>query len=123
MTSCFHASRSGRDYIIKDYWIVKGREPTEVFFLKEALEAKVRFIPVLDDWENVIVNGRLDSTNNNRGVFKPLLNRIHRCLVFSHPAVPVFKFESKRELISVLRDVVIGKSCHISFVETSTHLF
>ena len=108
-TTCWLAEivGTGELVIIKDYWIVVGREPTEVFFLREAEEAKVEGIPELYDWEKVVIRDRLDTTDNNHGVYYPLLDRLHRRLVFKNPADVITSFESKRELISVLLDIVI----------------
>ena len=115
-TTCWLARIDGtnKQVIIKDYWIVVGREPTEVFFLKEAQEKGVEGIPELYDWENVIINERLDTTDNNRGIHYPLLNCLHRRMVFKKPSDTITFFETKHKLLSVLLDIV---KCEVVFLQ------
>ena len=38
---------------------------------------RVEGIPELFDWENVVIGDKLNMTDNNCGVFYPLLDRLH----------------------------------------------
>lgn len=105
-TKCYLVKRGDEHFLIKDTWIVPGREPSEVYFYREASTAGVEGIPELYDWEDIAIDGVLDSTDLHRGVYPTLVDRLHRRLVFTNPGESLESFESKRELISALNDIV-----------------
>jgi len=96
----------------------------------EDLSGIDRVLKVVED-VIVKVDGKEDSTDNRRWMmadssvpwnkpgrkmFRKLENRVHRRLVLQPLGVPVVCFSSKRELISVLIDIV--QSEQVSMVNT-----
>lgn len=122
-TICWHAKRGGEAYVIKDSWPNTRRTQREYEFLKRAAERGVTGVPVLVEYEDLLLeDGTVDSTNSRR-VFlgdksksknvrareKDVDVRIHRRLVLQPHAVPLTQFSSRRELISILLDIVTSK--------------
>jgi hypothetical protein len=115
-TICWRAERDGCDYAIKDSWVDSDRETTEIQFLKKAEECGIEGVPRVVESKDLMVHGVTDTTDSHRPmfsrvnpsnkVFKNLENRIHRRLVLTPCAVPLTHFTSKRELISVLIDII-----------------
>ena len=108
-TTCWCAMYNGEEYLIKDSWVLEEQKPCEVYFLREA--EGIDGVPILFDWENVMVNKRVDSTDNYWGVYRPLLNHIHRRLVFKTVGVPIWDFLTREELIDAYIDCLVSEYC------------
>jgi len=115
-TICWRAERDDCDYAIKDSWVDSGRDTTEIQFLKKAEQCGIEGVPRVVESKDLMVRGVNDTTDSHRptfsrdnpsnNVFKHLENRVHRRLVLTPCAIPITHFMSKRELISVLIDIV-----------------
>lgn len=64
-TTCYYVVYKGKAYVIKDYWVLLTRGQSEVDFIKIAWEAGVRSIAELQEWEDVKIDGRVDSCDAN----------------------------------------------------------
>ena len=109
-TKILQCTYKGRVVVVKDAWIYTHRSLTEVYFLLEARAAGVRGIPRILTWEDVMVDGRYDSTDNNRGRFTGLPDRTHRRIVFEGECVPLEQFKDFFELLSIWINIVECKS-------------
>jgi hypothetical protein len=116
-TVCYHAAEGDETYAIKDSWVDTGRPHMEVEFLKTA--SQVDGIPTYCDSEVVrIRGGHEDSTAWIRSCILPnsslypvmakLEVRKHHRLIVKPFALPLTDFDSKFELLSVLRDVILS---------------
>lgn len=99
-------------FILKDSWVEKCRPVSEVEHLNEV--AGVEGVPTLfcaEDIPDV-------STGNLRRslVVKETRERIRRRIVTSSCGSHIADFNSKRELISALKDIVVSKSCYHYFI-------
>ncbi|KAJ7094238.1 hypothetical protein C8R43DRAFT_908029 [Mycena crocata] len=118
-TVCWHATRDGQYYVIKDIWADTSRPHTEADILRMAEEADV--VGVLTVVADVVVqiNGVNDATNNIRSiitaasvtkkmfkVYEALEKRVHRRLVLTPYCLPVTSFRSRQELVSIFIDAV-----------------
>ena len=108
----------GKLCVIKDAWIKTTRGQTEVNFLKLVNELDIKGVCQMIAYEDVMVNGRLDSTDLNRGLQSGLEDRLHRRIVFKHALVPLTRFKSLKELLSIFKDCLIGMywSYYLHFV-------
>ena len=101
-----------RRYILKDAWIESSRPVSEVEHLKKV--AGVEGVPMLFCAEDIpgLSTGNLRlSINSDRN-----RERIRRRIVTSSCGSHIATFSSKRELISALRDIVVGASCNRHFI-------
>ena len=110
-TICYHAQADDEDYIIKDSWPNINWTMPEAKFLKEVEEAGIVGVPRLKVSEDLNVDGVTDSTitqHDNLGGKPPkyIDAHVHQRLVLQPYAVPLTHFQSKRELISVLIDII-----------------
>ena len=69
--------REDKIYIIKDTWVILLRTPSEIYFLQEAEAAGVEGVPRVYDWEDVVIDKVIDSTDCNHGQFAALSGRVH----------------------------------------------
>ncbi|KAG1723861.1 hypothetical protein EDB19DRAFT_1834450 [Suillus lakei] len=112
-TVCYLARRDNEEYIIKDHWVLGGKDVVlnEVRMLREM--QGVHGVPELVEyWLVEIAPNEVDETMNYR--YKVLgsikgTSRTHVCLVLKPRARPLHVFWTKLELVSALRDIVIGK--------------
>ena len=121
-TICWRTERDGCYYAIKDSWVDSGRDTTEIQFLEKAEKCGIEGVPCVVELKDMMVRGVKDTTDSHRlmfsrdnpsnTVFKNLENRIHRRLVLTPCAIPITHFTSKRELISVLIDIVESMFLH-----------
>jgi hypothetical protein len=114
-TVCYHVSRDGKEYAIKDIWTDSTRQHTERIFLDAAYKAGVSGVPTCITRIVVLVEGRKDSTSWARECVPPdhrspakrdVEIRVHERLVLQPFATPLVQFRSKTELLSALRDVI-----------------
>ena len=109
-TVCWYVRRNGAVHVVKSSWGVTQRQPSEEWFLKKAFECGVRGIPEVLEMGDLYVNGRLDSTDNNRGFYGlRAVDRTHRRILFKDCAVPLWYFASLRELYKVFIDGLESK--------------
>ena len=110
-TACYFVERDGRTYALKDAWIIKDRHHSEVFFLQLAKEKGITSgIPQLEDWEDVLIGGIIDSCENNRGKWADFPDCVHRRLVFKTCGVPLWHFRTRRELLMAILDCIKSMS-------------
>lgn len=116
-TICWSAKRHDEEYVIKDNWPNTMRTKSEHQFLERAKERGVSGVPRLIGYEDLPVNQVVDSSVPSRiltpedvkrhaGTKMEIEMRAHRRLVLQPQAVPLPHFSSRRELISVLADIV-----------------
>jgi len=125
-TICWHATCNGEDYAIKDSWSDTSRQLTEREILDDLND--IDGVPKVVEEAIVQVEGGDDSMDHRRSMmanpaikwhkkgrkmFSVLENRLHRRLVLHPLGIPVVSFSSKRELISVLIDIVQSKKINI----------
>lgn len=112
--------------VLKDGWVSCDRTVTEAQILQRAAKRKIRGVPKLIEAEDVLTSaGKPDTTYNRRPFlaedsdqpykvyqkpeeYKHVEDRIHRRLIMEPYGESITYFRSKKELMSVLRDVVIG---------------
>lgn len=121
-TICWRARKDKEDYVIKDSWPNVKRTQSESQFLRKAAEKNITGVPVLVDDEDLKVDGTTDNTDNRRVLSgggrkikesikkreEEVDSRVHRRLVLQPAAIPLPYFSSKRELVSVLIDIIKG---------------
>ncbi|KAG2120412.1 uncharacterized protein F5147DRAFT_562976, partial [Suillus discolor] len=112
-TICYLARRDGEEFIIKDHW-VKG-DKSVVLNEVEMLKA-LKNIPGVPQYvEHCLVEvelGKVDDTqmyrqkiyNSTQGVYR---TDVH--LVLKPRARPLHEFRTRKELVKVLRDIVLSK--------------
>lgn len=130
---------SGSVQVLKDGWVTRSRAVTEPMILKRAAERNIRGVPRLIESEDVVTSsGVPDSTYLRRPFlaedatlpfvvyqkikeepYKPVEDRIHRRLIMEPHGEAVTFFNSRKELLSVLRDVVIGMFYIVIHFQTS----
>ena len=98
-TACFFVRRQLRPYIVKDSWIIRGRAPTETYFLRKAMAKGVKGIPTLLASMTVRIDGNPDICSYNRGVHAELQDRVHRRYLFRECGVPITHFRSQCEFL------------------------
>ncbi|KAG1898433.1 uncharacterized protein F5891DRAFT_899785, partial [Suillus fuscotomentosus] len=109
-TVCYLARRNGKEYIIKDHWVLGGKDVAlnEVKMLGEM--RGVRGVPELVEyWLVEIAPNEVDETMNYRyKVFGSIrgTSRTHVRLVLKPRARPLHAFRTRVELVSALRDIV-----------------
>jgi hypothetical protein len=117
-TICYHASRGGKDFVIKDIWANMDTKPTEAEILNHLRDSGVQGVPVFERAAVVKNNGEADTTAQARSCIPntgPLHRRLaqierreHRRIVMSPLAKPLYEFRSKIELLTALRDAILG---------------
>jgi serine/threonine protein kinase len=121
-TQCWHVQKDGKKYVIKDSWCQKTRNFNEIDRLKDIRE--VQGVPTLIGGEDVRISpGVVDSTNLIRKgltIYDPKSRkrsgivikeeRLHRRIVMTPVAEPIYTFKSKKELIGAFIDVISGAS-------------
>jgi hypothetical protein len=121
-TQCWHVQKDGQKYVIKDSWCQKNRNFNEIDRLNDIREVKgvptlisgedVQISPGIVDSTNLIRNGLIifDPTNSKRQEIVIKEERVHRRIVMSPVAEPIYTFKSKKELIGAFIDVIKGAS-------------
>ena len=116
-TICYHAQVDGEDYVIKDSWLNISWTMPESKFLKKAEKAEIVGVPRLTGSEDLVEDGGINSTitrHDNLGGKPPkhIDARVHQRLVLQPYAIPLTHFQLKRELISVLIDIISSMWWH-----------
>lgn len=112
-TTCWHAlDQTGDDVVIKAGWPSADRQWTEADMLRRAADAGVNNIP------RVIVEESLGNFSLSAHIevlpwYGDALERqLFKRLVITPLAQPITNFRSKKELLSALIDIVLGKSSY-----------
>jgi Fungal protein kinase len=98
-------------YIIKDSWIQENRVESEIQHLEKLKDDSVlgKRVPRLVDGEDVKVYGTVDSTGRYRRDIGGLADqKIHRRLVLSPIGISIIEFNSMREFVLAIIDIVEG---------------
>jgi hypothetical protein len=106
-TRVWEVERGGKQFVLKDAWVEKSRPVSENQHLKHI--AGIKGVPEYICGEDVSVDGKVLSTGNIRGFQLPT-SRLRRRIVTSSIGSHIAEFRSKRELISVFRDIVTSTS-------------
>ena len=108
-TSCWHVCHGNKDYVIKDSWTHASRATREVDILNKIRSQKG--VPKLILAWTVEIAGSDDRTDMRRSSFpSPSGIRIHQRLVVQPVGVPLSDFQSIRELLSILIDILDSTS-------------
>jgi len=133
-TICWHATRNGMDYVIKDTWIDTARQTKHKILNK--LQG-VEGVPRVVEAKVLTIHGHTDLTDSRRAMFrdlsitcnasdrqrfKKLENCIHVRLVLEPFTTPIWNFTSKRELLSVLIDIVKGELLYVYIIPSLLYL-
>lgn len=110
-TICWHAQYDGEDYAIKDVWSDVSCEQTEgeILEMVKDIDGICQVV-----WHgDIMVDGVQDSTARWRSTItkkklRHLETRVHRRIIMTPFAQPIYFFSSKRELLSMLMDIVRG---------------
>lgn len=128
-TKVWIVSSNNSLYILKDSWIQAERCTSEVTHLQamSGHDEIKGLVPIIACGGDVKIGGELDTTSAYRLNFLGQVHRrrTHRRIVTSPVGEAITKFRSKKELISVLMDVIRGKSSDrldIEYDETHRHL-
>ena len=116
-TICYHGQVDGKDYVIKDSWPNISWTMPKSEFLKKAEKAGIIGVPRLTGSEDLMADGVIDLTItrcDNLGGKPPkhIDACVHQRLVLQPYAIPLTHFQSKRELISVLIDIISSTWWH-----------
>ncbi|KAI6004882.1 hypothetical protein EDD15DRAFT_2107761, partial [Pisolithus albus] len=108
-TVVYHARRLGQMYIIKDHWVENPSQEKRMMDLVKGIPS----VPTLiDHWEVEIFPSVVDTTSRYRSEKSlPFMKgkRTHVRAVMSPCGRPLTKFRSKRELVTGIRDILVGK--------------
>jgi hypothetical protein len=119
-TKVWIASHESNHYIVKDSWIQANRVESEIGHLQHMLGCPELqgLVPQLFCGGDVIINGRPDFTGAYRTAAhgKVSARRLHRRVVTSPIGEPITNFNSKKEFISCLIDVITGKALLLTIV-------
>jgi hypothetical protein len=115
-TRVWIVEHDGTRCILKDAWIEKSRPVSEAKHLENI--RGMEGIPKLVCTEDIAIDGVALSTGSVRRGLNANENRvrIRRRIVTSSCGSHIAEFRSKRELISALRDIVVGASCFYYFI-------
>ena len=116
-TICYCTWADGKDYVLKDSWPNTSWTMPEFKCLETAEKAGIVVVPRIRGREDLMVDGVMDSTiiwPDNLGGKPPkhIDAHVHRRLVLQPYAIPLTHFQSKRELISVLFDIISSTWWH-----------
>ena len=108
-TVIYLARHDGQTYIIKDHWVENLSHEAEMMKAMSGIPS----VPILIDyWEVEVSSDIPDVTSRYRAEkYKVSMkgNRTHVRIVMSPHGRPLTKFRSKRELVTCIRDVLVGK--------------
>ena len=103
--SCWHVLYDGQDYVVKDSWAHKSRVNREADILNRirGLEG----VPQLITAWIVEIEGSVDRTDTRRTSFPLYVGvRIHCQLLLQPVGLPLSKFKSIHELLSIFIDIL-----------------
>ncbi|KAG1746249.1 hypothetical protein EDD22DRAFT_958427 [Suillus occidentalis] len=116
-TVCYLARRNGEEYIVKDHW-VKGNKDAilnEVKMLEE-MKGVVGVPELVEYWLVEVEKGQPDEMQNYCQTIHNStvgMSRTHVRLVLKPRAHPLHMFRSKKELVKILRDIVLIQQCAV----------
>ena len=109
-TKVWTVSSKGREFIMKDSWVRVAQGQSEATYLETMLghDDIQGFVPTIECGGDVVIDGQTDWTTAYRGdaVGPPHGRRVHRRIVTTPIGKPITRFKSKKELISVLMDII-----------------
>src|ERR1700722_8402975 len=112
-TQCWHVQKDGEGYVIKDSWIHRGRQHSELEILKEI--SGIQGVPRFVCGEDIeLPDKTVDSTALIRMGQSSIDIRIHRRLVMQPVGEPISSFISKKELVGAFIDIINGTFCVVS---------
>lgn len=112
-TVCYLARRNGEEYIVKDHWVKGNKDAVlnEVKILEE-MKGVVGVPELVEYWLVEVEKGQPDETQNYRQTIHNStvgMSRTHVRLVLKPRARPLHMFRSKKELVKILRDIVLSE--------------
>ena len=115
-TVCWYVQVQNEVRVVKSLWAVTLCQPTKEWLLQRAHKKKVRYIPEVLEMSDVYVNGKVDSTEMNRGVYQgsKVVDCTHRRILFkelsrTHSACPTYN--NGRPRLSVIRERPRWRPC------------
>ena len=60
----YYVTANGEDMILKMHWPIALRKPSEIYFLTLLKMLGIKGVLELVEWEDAMVNGKVDCTNN-----------------------------------------------------------
>jgi len=108
-TVIYLARHDGQMYIIKDHWV---ENPSHEAEMMKAVNGIPSVPTLIDHWEVELLSNIPDVTSRYRAEkYKASMkgNRAHVQIVMSPCGWPLTKFRTKRELVTCIRDVLVGK--------------
>lgn len=128
-TVCWLAKKDGQVVVIKDTWVDKDRQWEEASFLEECKGKGIDGVPTVIDKEDVLIDGKPDSTLARRDPktdWTQVEDRAHRRLVTSPLCIPLSSFSSKSELMQGFIDILestyfLLSGAYNTDVHTSAH--
>ena len=112
-TVCYRTLKDGQEFIIKDHWVLGGKDTVlnEVTMMQKM--KGVRGVPELTEyWLVEIAPGEVDESEKYRYHTPPSIIgtfRTHVRLVLRPRARPLHMFRTKLELVGAIRDIVKSK--------------
>jgi hypothetical protein len=101
------STEDGIEYVVKDSWIDKRRAEKEWELLEKGHDID-GIAHVVEHW-NVIVDGKEDTTEAFTANTPGIEVRQHQRLLLKECGLPLYQFETLREYVSVLIDVIEGE--------------
>ena len=108
-TMIYLARHDGQMYIIKDHWVENLSHEAEMM---KAMSGIPSVPTLIDYWEVEVLSDIPDVTSRYWAEkYKVSMkgNRTHVQIVMSPHGQPLTKFQSKRKLVTCIRDVLVGK--------------
>jgi hypothetical protein len=98
---------TGMEYILKDSWVDINRTEKEWELLEKGHDID-GIAHIADHW-SVVVDGKDDTTEAFTAKIPEIEVRQHHRLLLKECGLPLYQFETLREFVSVLIDVIEGK--------------
>ena len=95
--------------VVKLSWPLVKKKPSEVYFLQRAKEANIKGVPELVEWQDAMIDGQIDSTNNIRGAYRNFPDRVNRRLLMRRCGVNIWFFATRDELLLAFDNIVDSK--------------
>jgi hypothetical protein len=112
-TVCYLVRRDGQEYIIKDHWVTGDKDVilNEVKML-QAPEVVPGIPKLVEYWLVEMVPDEVDDTQMYRQkIYSSTagMYHMHVCLVLKPRAHPLHEFQSRKELVKAIHDIVLSK--------------
>ena len=114
-TTVYFVKVGKEEMVVKLSWPLSSRKPSEVYFLERAKEANIEGVPEIVDWEDAIVDGQIDSTNNFRGLYRNFPDRVNRRVLMRRCGVSIWFFASRDELMFAFYCIVDSALSRLSY--------